>query len=283
MLARLQAEDGQALMTVRFSIITIVRNNRRFIGDTIASVLAQSYPHVEYIIIDGASTDGTVDIIRACEDKLAHWVSEPDHGIADAFNKGLALSNGDYILFLNSDDALAGGDVLQAMAGKIVENGHPSLIYGDYDILDRESGTFMYHGSVNLTSKGLMQGQILPHPCLFTRRSYFDTYGGFDTDFKIAMDYEWLLRGGHVENIVHVPMRVSNIRNGGISTLDTKRVVDEIILAQKKNHFIHSALGEYRLRLYFRCRGLARHALSALGLYGVFASLRNRLKQSVPY
>jgi glycosyltransferase involved in cell wall biosynthesis len=266
-------------MAIRFSIITIVRNNRSFIGDAIRSVISQSYPHVEYVVIDGASTDGTVDVIRSHEEGIDKWVSERDNGIADAFNKGLALATGDYILFLNSDDALAGPDVLQAIAGKIVESDYPALFYGDYDILDRESGEFKYHGRVNFSPRGLIHGQILPHPCLFTHRAYFDKYGNFDNDFRIAMDYEWLLRGGLAERVVHLPMLVTNIRDGGISTFDKRRVVDEIIQAQKKNKLIRSALGEYRLRGYFLGRTFARKVLSAVGLYKMFASLRNKLKQ----
>ncbi len=260
------------------SVITIVRNGMPFIDETIKSVLGQSYPAFEYIVIDGESTDGTVEVIKSYQGGISKWISEKDKGIADAFNKGLSFATGEYILFLNADDALATPDVLEHIAEEITQNDYPSLLYGDYNILERNSGKFIYHGIINLTHNGLLQGQILPHPCLFTHRSYFDKYGGFDPAFKIAMDYEWLLRGGFIERIVHVSLVVSNIRDGGISTQDPGKVVDEIISALKKNNIIGSAIGEYKMRGYFFIRAFARKLLSAIGLYRLFFNIRNRFK-----
>lgn len=260
------------------SVVTVVRNGMPFIDETIKSVIGQSYPALEYIVIDGGSTDGTVDVIKSYQAGITKWISEKDEGIADAFNKGLSFAKGDYILYLNSDDALANPNVLADMAEKIIWHKYPSLIYGDFDILKRNSGEFMYHGIVKLSHNGLMHGQVLPHPCLFTKRTYFDKYGGFDPRFKIAMDYEWLLRGGLIESIVHVPLLVSNIRDGGISTLDHGKVVDEIIFALKKNNLIRSIMGEYKMRGYFFIRSFTRNILSAIGLYKLFFNLRNSLK-----
>jgi len=262
----------------RISVITVIKNGVQFVGQTIESVLNQDYTDVEYIVIDGGSIDGTLDVIKAYEPRLTKWVSERDDGIADAFNKGVSLSTGDYVLFLNSDDALANTQVLEDMARMIVESGFPALIYGDYNILERDSGAFKYRGMVKLSPKGLVRGQVLPHPCLFAHRCYFDKYGGFDPQFRISMDYEWLLRGALKERIVHVPLLVSNIRGGGISTLDRGKVVDEIVSALKKNYFIRSGVGEYKVRGYFFLRFLARSILNVIGLYKPFFHLRNRLK-----
>lgn len=262
----------------KISVITIVRNGMPFVAQTIDSVLGQSYRDSEYIVIDGGSTDGTIDVVKSHESEITKWISEKDEGIADAFNKGLSFATGDYILFLNSDDSLANANVLDDMARKIAENEFPALIYGDYNILKRNSGEFLYHGMVKLSHKGLVHGQVLPHPCLFTHRSYFDKYGGFDPRFRIAMDYEWLLRGGLIERIVHVPLLISNIRDGGISTLNHKKVVDEIVSALRKNNLIRSSLGEYKMRGYFFIRSFARNTLNAIGLYKLFFNLRNWLK-----
>lgn len=249
-----------------------------FVEQAIKSVLGQSYRNSEYIVIDGGSTDGTVDVIKSRESGITKWVSEKDEGIADAFNKGLSFATGDYLLFLNSDDALANEAVLSEMVERIVQNEFPPLIYGDYNILERESGAILYRGAINLTHRGLRKGQVLPHPCLLTHRSYFEKYGVFDLQFKIAMDYEWLLRGGLNERIVHVPQLVSNIRGGGVSTLDHSRVVNEIVAALKKNCIIRTTLGEYRLRGYFYLRALLRKTLGVFGFYELFSSIRNRLK-----
>lgn len=262
----------------KMTVITIVRNGMPYIEQTIKSVINQQYKNIEYIVIDGGSTDGTVETIKRYESGISKWVSEKDDGISDAFNKGLSFASGDYVLMLNSDDALASQNVLSEMSERIVENDFPQLIYGNYNILKRSTGEFSYHGVVNLTRKGMMRGQVLPHPCLFTHRSYFEKYGRFDLQYKIAMDYEWLLRGGLVERIVHVPQLVSNIRDGGISTLDHNKVVDEIILALKKNHLLRSTLDEYRLRGYFYVRSLLRKVLDLIGLYNFFFAIRNRLK-----
>lgn len=260
----------------RISVITIVRNGQPFIQETIRSVLEQSYQAIEYIVIDGDSTDGTIDVIKSHEAGITKWISEKDEGIADAFNKGLSLATGDYILFLNSDDALASPNVLNDMAGKIVENGFPALIYGDCDVLDRGSDKVLYRAIIKLSSDGLRRGQMLPHPSLFANRSYFEKYGVFDAQFRIAMDYEWLLRGGLKERIVHVPLLVTNVRTGGISTLDQSRVLGEIISALKKNGHISSRWAELKMRGYFSARSLSKSLLKSIGLYKMFSYLRNK-------
>lgn len=260
----------------KISIITIVRNGRQFIEQTIKSVLKQSYENIEYIVIDGGSTDGTIDVIKSYEPRITKWVSEKDGGIADAFNKGLSHATGDYVLFLNSDDALANSGVLAKVA-QIIKNNFPILIYGDCDVLDRDSGKVLYRASIQLSHKGLKRGQMLPQPSLFTHRSYFEKYGVFDGHFKIAMDYEWLLRGGLKEEIVHMPLLVTCVRGGGISTLDQARVVDEIISALKKNKYILSKWAEFKMRGYYFGRIFAKSILGSIGLYRAFNFLRNRL------
>lgn len=260
-----------------FSVITVVRNGRKFVEQTIESVTNQDYNNVEYIIVDGGSTDGTIEIIKSYGSKITKWISEKDEGIADAFNKGLSLSTGEYILFLNSDDALANPNVLTSVAQRIVENHFPILIYGDCNVLDRNSDKVLYLAKIQHTHKGVKRGKMIPHPSLFTHRSYFEKYGVFDNCFKIAMDYEWLLRGGLKETIVHMPLLVTCVRNGGFSTLDRTRVVDEILLALKKNKYISNRSAELKIRSYFLIRELARYVLDKAGLYKLFNYLRNSL------
>lgn len=246
-----------------------------FVEQTIKSVIGQKYCNLEYIVIDGGSTDGTVDVIRTHESAIAKWVSEKDEGIADAFNKGLSLATGDYILFLNADDALVGPDVLNEMAKNLIRLDYPALIYGDCDVLDRSTGENLYRATIKFSPEKLRAGQMLPHPGLFSSREYFHKYGVFDKDFRIAMDYEWLLRGAFEERIEHVPVLISNVRNGGVSTQNQRQAVNEIISALKKNGHIASGAAEGRMRGYFFVRSLARSALMRLGLYKVFAYFRN--------
>jgi glycosyltransferase len=273
-----QIDSTYHTLPPKISIITIVRNGCEFIEQTIKSVLSQRYDNIEYIVIDGGSTDGTVDIIKSYESKIAKWISEKDEGIADAFNKGLSFVTGDYVLFLNSDDSLANPDVVEIMAHKIIENNFPTLIYGDCDVLDRSSGRAIYRARIKFSPQGLKHAQMLPHPSLFTHRTYFEKYGLFDTRFKIAMDYELLLRGGLKERVVHVPLLVTCVRDSGMSTLNHKHVVDEIILALKKNKYISSKLAEFKMRRYFFMRSFAKSILDNIGLYKAFFYLRNRFQ-----
>lgn len=263
-------------MTPKISVITVVRNGMPFVEQTIVSVIGQTYTNLEYIVIDGGSNDGTTDIIRANAGAISKWISEPDEGIADAFNKGLALVTGDYILFLNSDDALSAPHVLETMAAHISRANFPGIIYGDCDVLDRNSGKVLYRATIKFSADGLRRGQMLPHPSMFASRQYFEKYGSFDTRYRIAMDYEWLLRGGLKERIVHVPMLVTNVRSGGISTQNQHQAVNEIISALKKNKCIASGREELRLRGYFVMREVAKSVLTHLGLYRIFSWIRNR-------
>lgn len=250
------------------SIITVTRNSCAFLEETIKSVSEQTYPRIEYIVIDGASTDDTVDIIEAKSRHIAKWISEPDAGIADAFNKGFSLSTGDYILFLNSDDRLAVPEVVETMVRAIRESGRPELIYGDYEIRDRVTDAKRYEGSVEFRRGAFLRGRVLPHPCLFTHRSYFQRFGAFDTRFCIAMDYEWMLRGALECRVVHVPYRVTVIRDGGIS-VNNPNTVKEIVGALRKNGHIRTAFGAAMLRIYFWMRSVVRRGLALVKAHRV--------------
>lgn len=272
----LQTNENRPVLLPKISVITVVRNGKRFVEQTIKSVLGQRYKNIEYIVIDGGSTDGTVDIIRSHEAGITKWVSEKDEGIADAFNKGFSFSTGDYVLFLNADDALANPEIMQCVAQELVEEDFPVLLYGDCNILDRESDRTLYRVSIEISPEKLLRGQMVPQPSLFTHRSYFQKYGVFDLHHKIAMDYEWLLRGGLAERIVHMPLLITNIRNGGISTLDRPRVVEEVISALKKNGYLASGWPELQMRGYYAIRFWARFLLDAIGMYKVFLALRRK-------
>jgi glycosyltransferase involved in cell wall biosynthesis len=262
---------------MKISIITIVRNGFPFVEQTIKSVLAQTYKNIEYIVIDGVSTDGTQNSIEQFIKGGARiiYLSEPDKGISDAFNKGITLATGDYILFLNSDDALASENIIQEVVVEIIRNNYPTFLYGDCDILDRQTSKFLYRGIVTNFPQSILKGAVLPHPSMFTNRKYFDQYGVFDLSYKIAMDFEWMIRGGLAAEIVRAPLLVSLVRNGGLSgRVDQQKVVNEIVLALKKNVLIKSYPMDLRVRAYFALRRLAIHILSSSSLYEAFVSYK---------
>ena len=151
-----------------FSIITITYNAVRLVEQTLLNVLSQSYPNIEYIVIDGGSTDGTVDIIRRYESGLAYWVSEPDKGIYDAMNKGLQKATGDYVWFINAGDTLCSSDTVQSIVSKLQKRKVlPDIIYGETNIVDEE------RRSLGLRRLRSSRGRASGWGCWFaTSRSY---------------------------------------------------------------------------------------------------------------
>ena len=266
----------------KVSVVTVVRNGLPLIEHTIESVLAQGYPALEYWIVDGGSTDGTVELIRRHAPRLAGWTSEPDAGIADAFNKGLARAGGDYIMFLNADDALASPSALSSLVDEARRGGWPDVIYGDCDLIDRDSGEFLYRHAVEYDRRGFLRCGTLPHPGMLMHRRYFGRYGRFDTSYRIAMDYELQLRGVPETGAVRAPVLVTRVRTGGLSAIDRPLAMEENLRALRKHGHLRSAFAEARLRAYFRLRSAARRVLEASGLHRRFELARRRRAQPGP-
>jgi glycosyltransferase involved in cell wall biosynthesis len=206
------------------SVITVCLNADNFIEQTIQSVLAQTYPGIEYIIIDGGSTDGTVDIIRKYESRLAYWHSKPDRGLAHAFNLGLAQAKGEWILFLNADDFFLNPTVLEEMAPYLAAHPEADVIYGDTVIMSFafEPKPMPFHrghsGSWSWQKlRWLGMFGTIPHQSAFTSRRYFERVGGFSEDFKIAVEYEHYLRGGKFLRVRYARVAVSGMRMGGLA------------------------------------------------------------------
>ncbi len=192
------------------SIITIVFNGQKHIEKTIRSVIEQNYEPLEYIVIDGGSTDGTLDIIRKYEKQITLWKSEPDNGIYDAFNKGLKLVKGEIIGFLNSDDWLD-PNALNTIAknyqsGRIVY-GNVRFWKGDKEISISKSD-----------HTRLKEGMTIAHPGVFVPKSLYDKFGEFKTDLKIASDYEMMVRFfTNKTEFIKTDAVVANMQIGGVS------------------------------------------------------------------
>lgn len=204
------------------SIITVVFNGEKFLEKTIQSIINQSYDNIEYAIIDGGSTDGTVDIIKKYEDKIDYWVSEKDKGISDAFNKGVKIVNGDYINFQGDGDGFVSNDVLE----KVFEDINPDediFVSARIQRVDVDGNEMFISKHVeNFHSSSLMFRMSLPHQGLFTHRKYFEKYGLFDVNNIFCMDYDHLLRAYHefpkvvMKDIVVARWRADGLGNGRI-------------------------------------------------------------------
>lgn len=216
---------------MKISIITVAFNNRVFLEDCIRSVLSQTYNDIEYIIVDGGSTDGTLDIIRKYEDKISAWISEPDGGIYDAMNKGIGMATGDVIGFLHSDDLYADEWVIERVAKAFVENGVQS-VYGDLIYVNRNNSKVIRYWRAGRYSEGLInRGWMPPHPTFFVRREVYENYGSFNTSLKIAADYELILRffGKQKINTYYIPRVLIKMRMGGSSNKNIRNIIRKTI------------------------------------------------------
>lgn len=169
-------------MNHKISVVTVCYNAAETIEETMLSVLNQTYDNVEYIIIDGGSTDGTVDIIKKYADRLAYWVSEPDKGIYDAMNKGIAVATGDYINFMNAGDRFFECDTISKISPFMQT--HPIIVYGDW--IESFNGQMVEKKALPLTH--LRKGMAFPHQSAFIQNSYHKSKP-YDTRYRIAADY----------------------------------------------------------------------------------------------
>lgn len=207
---------GQAPVSApKVSIVTVVFNGAATLERTIRSVVGQDFQDIEYIIVDGGSTDGTLDIIRRYEDRLAYWTSGPDKGIYDAMNKGIALCKGQWVGLINADDAYAEGAVRKAMAATDAQE--INIVHGDILVLYPGGGGKVKHAK---HSGFLLKywEMVLNHPSFFVRRAYYATHP-FDPAFKVSGDHHWTLRAW-MENpgqFRYVPDVLAQFTAGGAS------------------------------------------------------------------
>ncbi len=176
---------------MKVSIITATFNCESTIGNALESIESQSYQEIEHIVIDGKSADNTVEIVRNYG--RARIISEPDHGIYDALNKGIKLSTGDFVGFLHADDTFAGESVVGDMVEKLIASGTDG-VYGDLVYVRKNGSVLRYWRSGVYSISKLNKGWMPPHPTLFLRREIYENFGLFDTTFKISSDYEFMLR-----------------------------------------------------------------------------------------
>ncbi|MDA3790732.1 MAG: glycosyltransferase family 2 protein [Desulfobacula sp.] len=227
---------------MKVSIITVTFNCYKSIQDTITSVVNQDYPFIEHIIIDGASTDGTQDIIEQNRSKLRHFISEPDNGIYYAMNKGLNLASGSIVGILNGDDIFYDNGCISAVVEefekKKVEAVYGNLVY----VASKNLNTIVrYYNSEGFTPKMFAYGHMPAHPAFFVNRDCYEKYGLFKEDYVIASDFELLLRflGTYKISYSCLAKVLVKMRTGGVSTRDFKSnwiLNKEIVRACRENN-----------------------------------------------
>jgi glycosyltransferase involved in cell wall biosynthesis len=253
------------------SVITVVFNGAAHLARTIRAVAEQSYPNIEHIVVDGASTDGSVDIIRANDGTIAYWISEPDNGIYDAMNKGIGLVSDpeSYIIFANSDDRLHSPT---AIADAIAAGNGEDLIYGKMMLGDGKISAVVGH---SVSSDDLAR-QTICHPSTFVRRSVFDRVGKFDTSYRVAADYDHIVRCFQKPVTTRfVDVIVSDMSMGGMSEANFMESCRER-KAVVRRHFrgLPRIAGLTQVNLYDIPRNTVRHWLARLGLLSTWRRLK---------
>jgi len=211
---------------MKISLITVVYNGAAFLEDCIKSVLVQDYSNLEYIVIDGGSTDGSVEIISTYKANITHWLSEKDKGMYDALNKGIDLATGEVIGILNADDMLASPDIISHIA-ECFSNQNADALYGNLNYIhplhtDKITRKWI---AKPFTKKDIMLGWMPAHPTFYAKRKLFDIYGMYSLDYGSAGDYELMIRFLYKNAVkaVFLDKLIVNMRTGGMSNATLKQ------------------------------------------------------------
>lgn len=221
----------------KFSIITVTYNAEKVLEDTIQSVVSQTYKNVEYIIVDGASTDKTLSIAEKYKEHIHTLVSEPDKGLYDAMNKGIRLASGDYLCFLNAGDTLHEDDTLQLMVHSIRGTELPDVLYGETAIVDK-AGHFLHMRRLSapeqLNWKSFKQGMLVCHQAFFARHTLVEPY---DLQYRFSADFDWcirLMKKAHTLHNTH--LTVIDYLEEGMTTQNHKASLKERFRIMAKHY-----------------------------------------------
>src|SRR5437879_2202131 len=241
---------------MKISLLTVSFNSAATIGDTIKSVRSQDYKDIEYIVVDGGSKDDTIGIIKSNEDVISRWISETDKVIYDAMNKAMKLATGEVVGILNSDDFYSDTTIISQVAKAFAD---PSIdaVFGDLVFVDPAnlSKVVRTYSSVHWKPYKFAWGFMPAHPTFFVRRKYYEQFGVFKTDYKIAADYELLIRFLKVNNLKfkYLPLTMVVMRKGGVSSRNLMSNVilnNEIMRGCRENGIYTNAFMVYSK--YFR-------------------------------
>lgn len=240
----------------KFSIITVTYNAAKVLEDTIQSIVTQTYKNVEYIIIDGRSTDGTLGIINKYRNHIHTVITEPDQGLYDAMNKGIRLATGDYLCFLNAGDCLHEDDTLQLMTHSVTGTTLPDILYGETDIVDSE-GHFLHKRRLSapetLTWKSFKKGMLVCHQAFFVRRDLAEPY---DLHYRFSADFDWCIRIMKKAKVLHnTRLTLIDYLNEGMTTQHHKASLKERFRIMTKHYGLINTLAHHAwfvLRLLYK-------------------------------
>jgi glycosyltransferase involved in cell wall biosynthesis len=226
---------------MRISIITVCFNSVKTIESAIQSVIQQNYVDLEYIIIDGGSNDGTIEIIKKYRDKISKYISEPDRGIYDAMNKGIGMATGEIVGILNSDDLFNNENVISSIVSVFQKGKYLNAVIADVVFFNGNNKVIRNYSSKNWSGKKFAWGFMPPHPSFFCKRSVYEEFGLYKIDYKIAADYEILIRFLLINeiNYKYVSMITTKMRLGGASSKNLNSIITlnrEIKRACFENH-----------------------------------------------
>jgi len=250
---------------MKITVITAVYNAKDTVAEAIESVLAQDYADVELVVIDGASSDGTTELLESYREHIDIFVSEPDHGIYDALNKGIKHATGDVVGFLHADDLFADETVLSKVAAAFA-SGDVDAVYGDLEYVSKDAPdkVIRYWQSGDFSRHRLKHGWMPPHPTFYVRRSVYQEHGGFDTSFRIAADYDCMLRFLGLARVrcayipsVMVKMRLGGASNRSLANIMQKSREDYIALRRNDVGGMYTLLAKNirKLPQFFRSQG----------------------------
>lgn len=222
----------------KFSIITVTYNAAKVLEDTIQSIVTQTYKNMEYIVVDGGSTDGTLDLIQKYKEHIHTVVIEPDRGLYDAMNKGIRLATGDYLCFLNAGDGLHEDDTLQLMVHSLVPGQElPDVLYGETDIVDSE-GHFLHKRRLAapevLTWRSFQKGMLVCHQAFFARRDRVEPY---DLQYRFSADFDWCIRIMKKSKVLHnTHLTLIDYLNEGMTTRNHRASLKERFRIMAKHY-----------------------------------------------
>ena len=215
---------------MKISIITVTYNSARTVKDTLESVLRQTWEDIDYIVVDGCSNDQTMDIVRQYEPRFRgrmRWISEKDHGIYDAMNKGFRMATGDVVGLINSDDMFCCDNAIEMVMRKFEENSDADAVYADLMYVGSNNTDKVIRNWITGEQRPMAKGWLPAHPTFYVRKHIYEQYGYFNLRYKLAADFELMLRfieKYHIR-LVYLPEKLVRMRYGGATSSSLKNII----------------------------------------------------------